>query len=217
MDVHPDDLDSKKFTLFILCVLLLLGLFFILQTAIRPSEQTGIPELEQQWHTPKTARAQTLQEKTIVGNCFICHMQLVPDPNVRQPRFAHQIIKLDHGKNDRCFNCHLIQDRNKYAADDGTGILHTHVELLCAKCHGLIFNDWFNGVHGLSQGLWSAKTESEKSTFTCTHCHDPHMPVFKFKEFTPPPDWPEKFIRHSVSDHSPDDTKKKNPSDQEKI
>jgi molybdopterin-containing oxidoreductase family iron-sulfur binding subunit len=64
---------------------------------------------------------------------------------VVRPRFAHAVIQLDHGANDRCYNCHLIQDRNKYAANDGSGIMAGNVEQLCARCHGLIYNDWSAG------------------------------------------------------------------------
>jgi hypothetical protein len=89
----------------------------------------------------------------------------------------------------------LIQDRNKYTADNGSGIMAVNVEKLCARCHGLIYNDWMAGTHGVRRGQWNARTPFERVTFKCTQCHDPHSPRFSFKDFAPPPVWPAKFVR----------------------
>ena len=159
-----------------------------------------IKPLEPAWYALKTARGEDLKTKTMVGNCFICHTAWIgiPDPDVVRPRFAHSNIKLDHGSNDRCYNCHLIQDRNKYTADDGSGIMHNRVEMLCARCHGLVYKDWVEGTHGLRRGKWSPQTPFERKNFTCTECHDPHSPKFRFKDYAPPPRWPAKYIRRSA-------------------
>lgn len=178
-------------------VCLLLIIYFIassLGTSDRPSDAAP---LDPAWYTPRTARGETLRNKVMVGNCYLCHAYWVgiPNPDVVRPRFAHTAIKLDHGANDRCYNCHLIQNRNKYVADDGSGIMPANVEQLCARCHGLIFKDWQAGTHGVRRGQWNAQTPFEGKTFVCTECHDPHSPRFRFKNFAPPPVWPDKFIR----------------------
>lgn len=183
-------------------VCLALAIYF-LYSAIQPSKSPKPAEaLEASWYALKTARGEELKTKVMVGNCFICHTAWIgiPDPDVVRPRFAHAIIKLDHGDNNRCYNCHLIQDRNKYTANDGSGIMHVNVEQLCARCHGLVYKDWLAGTHGVRRGKWSPKTEFERKTFDCTECHDPHSPKFQFKEYAPPPIWPAKYIRRSASE-----------------
>ncbi|MCG8564814.1 MAG: hypothetical protein MI747_07005 [Desulfobacterales bacterium] len=151
--------------------------------------------LDPNWYQPVTARGMTLENKPLVGNCFICHMSLVPDPGVVQPRFTHKKIKLDHGTNDRCFNCHWILDRNYFTPDHGPGIVHRQVELLCSRCHGPIYKDWQAGTHGLKQGRWDQPTIYNTRTHTCTQCHDPHKPQFEFTAIAPAPHWPARFSR----------------------
>ena len=181
-------------------ICIVLGIYFISTSLGRSDPPEPTATLQTAWYTPKTARGEALDNKVMVGSCYLCHAYWVgiPDPLVVRPRFAHHVIELDHGRNDRCFNCHLIQDRNKYTADDGSGIMHTRVELLCARCHGLIYNDWQGGTHGVRRGKFREPTVFEVQNFTCTQCHDPHRPKFKFKEYAAPPVWPEKFIRRSA-------------------
>ena len=178
-------------------ILIVYFLIFGLRSADRP---VAAEILKPAWYTPKTARGEDLKNKSMVGNCFLCHAYWVgiPNPDVVRPQFAHGIIKLSHGSNDRCFNCHNILDRNKYTANDGSGIMHVNVEQLCARCHGLIYNDWQSGTHGVRRGQWLPKTAFDRTNPKCTECHDPHSPVFQFKKYTPPPVWPEHFVRQSA-------------------
>lgn len=179
---------------------LVLAVYFLISGLIPTETEDPAKALEPVWYELKTARGEVLKTKVMVGNCFICHTAWVgiPEPDVVRPRFAHGVIKLDHGANDRCFNCHLIQDRNKYTADDGSGIMPKNVHELCARCHGLVYNDWLEGTHGIRRGKWSPQTQFERKNFVCTECHDPHSPKFEFKEYTPPPVWPDKYIRRSA-------------------
>jgi len=181
-------------------ICLILIVYFLTSGLKSADRQVAAEALKPAWYTPKTARGDDLANKSMVGNCFLCHAYWVgiPDLNVVRPQFAHSTIQLNHGTNDRCFNCHLIQDRNKYAANDGSGIMHVHVEKLCARCHGLIYNDWQKGTHGVRRGHFLIPTEFEIINFKCTECHDPHSPVFRYKEYTPPPVWPDKFVRRSA-------------------
>lgn len=195
--------DGSKWGLIIAApVFLVLAVVFVVSSLGPSGPRTTAEALEPSWYTPKTARAEVLENKVMVGNCFLCHAYWVgmPDPQVVRPRFAHHVIKLDHGANDRCYNCHLIQDRNMYTANDGSGIMPVKVEQVCARCHGLIYNDWMKGTHGIRRGKFLAQTAFEIQTFTCTQCHDPHAPRFKFKEYAPPPVWPENFVRRSAGE-----------------
>ena len=180
-------------------VCILLAIYFIASSLATSRPQKSTENLDTAWYTPKTARNEELKKKVMVGNCSLCHAHWVgiPDPEVVRPPFAHHVIKLDHGDNDRCYNCHLIQDRNKYTANDGSGIMPQNVEQLCARCHGLIYNDWLTGTHGIRRGKWSGQSGFDLQTFTCTECHDPHAPKYKFREYAPPPVWPDHFVRQS--------------------
>ena len=137
-------------------------------------------QLDIAFHTPETARSKILETKTLVGNCFICHMGMIPDPDVVQPEFSHKSIELVHGRNDRCYNCHLISDRNLFTPDYGPGIVHRNVQDLCRRCHGIIYNDWENGTHGSKRGQWQHADEFNTKTSVCTECHDPHSPKFQY-------------------------------------
>lgn len=171
---------------------------FIFQTRSSPPPTKTPEQLKTDWFKVETARGEILQNKSIVGNCHICHAFWVPIPRSEQtsnPRFAHANIQLNHGNNNRCYNCHQITDRNNYVANDGSGIMVQTVEKLCERCHGLIYNDWVAGTHGKWTGSWSAADSKSRKTFGCTQCHDPHDPMFKYDVTAPPPVWLDKFIR----------------------
>lgn len=198
--MDPSGTDKTWGLVITVPVCIVLAIFFIASSIATSTPRATVQTLDAKWYTPKTARGETLREKVMVGNCFLCHSYWVamPDPEVIRPRFAHHVIKLDHGANNRCYNCHLIQDRNKYAANDGSGIMPANVEQVCARCHGLIYKDWLSGTHGIRLGRWSSETLFDVQTFTCTECHDPHNPKFQFKEYAPPPVWPDNFVRRST-------------------
>jgi hypothetical protein len=178
-----------------------LSVLFIGLTLLTSSQKTGSEPLDPRWFTPTTARGEELKHKVMVGNCSLCHAYWtgIPDPDVVRPLFAHAVMTLDHGENDRCYNCHLIQDRNKFTANNGSGIMHTTVELLCARCHGLIYNDWVAGTHGVRRGQWMTPGAFGLQNFKCTQCHDPHAPQFKFSTFAPPPVWPQHIVRSNTA------------------
>lgn len=184
----------------ILLVPLFLGLavFFLYQTFTISPPAAVTQRLKPEWYTLSTSRGEIREHNSIVGNCFICHAFWVPIPTSMQnsdPRFAHSHITLSHGSNDRCYNCHDVTDRNKYVANDGSGIMPQIPEQLCKRCHGLIFNDWLKGTHGKWTGMSSPRRLGDQQTYTCVECHDPHDPKFKYTIIAPPPVWSEKFIR----------------------
>lgn len=181
--------------LFILLAIYFLSLHY---TADAIAEKSAPEVLKPEWYRVDTARGEYRENATIVGNCHICHAFWVPIPQSAQtsnPRFAHANLQLNHGGNDRCYNCHQIADRNMYVADDGSAILNQTPEKMCARCHGLIFNDWQAGTHGKWTGKYTPANYFERITYTCTECHDPHDPKFKYNILAPPPVWPKKYIR----------------------
>ena len=59
------------------------------------SESEQVEPLHQVWYRVETARADLLENKSIVGNCHLCHAFWVPIPTSTQtsnPRFAHANI-----------------------------------------------------------------------------------------------------------------------------
>lgn len=163
------------------------------------------PLLNSDWYSVGTARGEIRRNSTVVGNCHLCHAYWVPIPRSNQtssPRFAHPDVRLNHGKNDRCYNCHHIADRNKFAADDGSTIITQTPEKLCGRCHGLIYRDWQEGTHGKWTGRMKQAGLFGRENYTCTECHNPHDPAFQYRKIAPPPVWPVKYIRtDSGTDH----------------
>ncbi len=193
------------FSIPILLGLAVLFLFFPFAQEVEPQSHAP-PTLESSWYTVDTARADDRANSTITGNCHICHAYWVPIPRSNQtsaPRFAHPDVVLNHGTNDRCYNCHHIADRNKFVADDNSTIMTQTPEKLCARCHGLIYKDWQSGTHGKWTGRMTNPALFERTTYTCTECHNPHDPAFVYNKIAPAPVWPDKYIRtHSGTDHN---------------
>lgn len=118
-------------------------------------------------------------------NCMECHKLFLARWHYDDRPFnEHKNIKLDHGNNRFCLNCHHPTNRNAFVDYDGAEIAEADVVKLCAKCHGTIYRDWQAGVHGRANGYWEAQAGT-KTKLRCIQCHDPHSP--KFKEMKPLP------------------------------
>lgn len=119
--------------------------------------------------------------------CSSCHDLMPSPPETDRPLTQHRHIRLRHGINDRCFNCHLRESRNFFADYRGEPIPYDKPQLLCAKCHGPVYRDWTHGVHGRTNGYWNSgmgPVERKK----CIECHDPHAPAFGSMKPAPPPE-----------------------------
>jgi hypothetical protein len=123
-------------------------------------------------------------------NCMECH-KLFPARwhYDGRPFNEHKNIKLDHGNNRFCLNCHHPTNRNAFVDYDGSEIAEADVVKLCAKCHGTIYRDWQAGVHGRENGYWNT-TMGDKTKLRCIQCHDPHSPKFKPLKPLPPLRYP---------------------------
>ena len=116
------------------------------------------------------------------GLCAGCHKLLgspTEDP-VDRGRWPHEQVVLEHGENNRCFNCHHPSpDRyGSFVRHDGSVILLESVEQLCGKCHGPHYRAWKRGAHGHQSGYWDVK-QGPQTTARCNLCHDPHQPYLK--------------------------------------
>jgi hypothetical protein len=118
-----------------------------------------------------------IQNGAFRQTCSECHA-LFPSPEVpRSPLLQHTGIVLNHGLNDRCYNCHSRENRDVLLLRDGMAIGFAEAPRLCAQCHGTVFRDWQNGTHGRTSGSWDGSS-SAQVRLVCTQCHDPHSPKY---------------------------------------
>lgn len=116
--------------------------------------------------------------------CTDCHAEMEVNLERRQLEEMHDDIELNHGPKERwCFDCHNPEDRDSLRLANGTLISFEESYKLCGQCHGTIFRDWREGIHGRREGYWNGA----KSYQLCAHCHNPHAPAFQPIEPLPPP------------------------------
>lgn len=109
--------------------------------------------------------------------CSECH-KIIPSPaETSRTLTQHTEIRLQHGINTRCFNCHHRTNRDAFVDDYGREIPWDQPQLLCGKCHGPVFRDWQHGSHGRTNGYWDTK-QGPQTRRRCIECHDPHQPPF---------------------------------------
>jgi hypothetical protein len=146
-----------------------------------------IPKLSPDYADTATVR-KVRTEMTFDGApCQSCHDGSEPlqgDP--KNKGVFHEKIVIKHGRNEHCFNCHNRKQPADFSNFDLSPIKLADVQLLCAKCHGTTFRDWNYGAHGRRSGYWDVSKGGPKPT-VCIACHDPHWPIFKPLQATPPP------------------------------
>lgn len=109
--------------------------------------------------------------------CMDCH-RIIPSSTERTlVPTQHGEIRLEHGINARCLNCHHPENRDAFVADGGYEIPWNEPYRLCAKCHGPVYRDWQHGAHGRTNGYWD-QSRGEQARLRCIDCHDPHHPTF---------------------------------------
>lgn len=90
------------------------------------------------------------------------HMDLVPDS-----------MNLQHGRGAIwCLDCHDAKTRNKFVGHNKELFDFDQPQKLCGKCHGQVYRDWREGIHGKRIGEWASN--GKKRWFVCTECHNPH-------------------------------------------
>jgi hypothetical protein len=116
--------------------------------------------------------------------CSECHADMDVDYQRRDLEMMHEDIQLNHGPKERwCFDCHNAEDRDHLRLASGELVGFDESYRLCGQCHGTIYRDWREGIHGRRQGYWNGA----KSYLLCAHCHNPHAPAFQPMEPLPPP------------------------------
>ena len=112
-------------------------------------------------------------------DCMKCH-QYQPTNNTRRPMAIPdpKHPELQHG-NDRfwCLKCHDAENRSKLQLANGTSVDFgpEKSSLMCGGCHGPVYDDWKNNIHG----TWSGSWEDPSTNRYCVDCHNPHGPEFE--------------------------------------
>jgi hypothetical protein len=123
---------------------------------------------------------------TLNQRCNDCHSLFENTRDDGRALTQHTDIRLEHGLNDGCLNCHDKDNRERLALMGGKSVGFGHVEQLCSQCHGPIFRDWQNRTHGKTIGYWDSNL-GESKKLVCTECHDPHHPAYQPMEPLPGP------------------------------
>lgn len=151
---------------------------------------------------PRKTKSLDLVKNGWTYNCMECHKLLPARWQYDRPLNEHQDIKLEHGNNRFCLNCHHATNRNAFVDYDSSEIAQADVVLLCAKCHGTTYRDWKAGVHGRANGFWNADL-GDKTKLRCIQCHDPHQPKFKAMKPLAPLRYPARAVQGDGDASSP--------------
>jgi len=118
--------------------------------------------------------------------CSECH-RTEPEPRAAGDiATKHAELKLAHGINTRCLNCHHPTNRETFVDYFGEEIPWDQPQKLCSKCHGPVYRDWQHGSHGRINGYWDT-AQGPLVRLKCIQCHDPHHPPFQPLASAPAP------------------------------
>lgn len=109
--------------------------------------------------------------------CNDCHTLFKTNRDPESELRQHTHVKLSHGNNDACLNCHDNDNRERLTLRGGKTVGYDQVEQLCAQCHGPVYRDWQLGTHGKTVGYWDTNL-GESIKLKCSQCHDPHRPAY---------------------------------------
>ncbi|UWG49086.1 hypothetical protein HSRCO_2830 [Halanaeroarchaeum sp. HSR-CO] len=127
------------------------------------------------------------------ATCERCHATMETN---RTPRDLENEVKyqpnhefdLEHADGQWCLDCHAADNMNELRLPNGSTVAWTteNETKQCASCHGPVYEDWTNQVHG----KWTGSYEEPVPDKYCTDCHDPHDPEFHAIEPDPAPEEP---------------------------
>lgn len=123
-------------------------------------------------------------------DCERCHATLETNRTVRDLKNAvhnqpNHEFDLNHTEDQWCYDCHSAENMNRLVLLNGSSVARTDANITkqCAACHGPVYQDWQDHIHGKWTGSWENAT-TEKY---CTDCHDPHHPEYESIEPEPAP------------------------------
>jgi hypothetical protein len=127
--------------------------------------------------------------------CETCHNgKNVPYPKDKKPRLimmhkdiVENSLQLMHGRGAIwCLDCHSAKHRNRLRDRRGNEVTFNQPQRLCGSCHGELYIDWREGIHGKRIGEW--KTGGKKRWWVCTECHNPHtVQTIRYNPINPEP------------------------------
>lgn len=135
-------------------------------------------------------------------NCNGCHQIFRSDSPAGTALSYHQEVRLSHGLNNRCVNCHDSENRERLTLRDGATVPFTETPQLCAQCHGTVYRDWQRGTHGKTLGSWITNSEAQHR-LSCNECHNPHSPKYEPYEPLPGPNTLRMGAQGSGPSHDP--------------
>lgn len=128
----------------------------------------------------------TLTNGAVTQRCSDCHTLFESEREPGRALVQHTDIRLRHGSNNACLNCHDRKDREKLTLRNADPVGFADVARLCAQCHGPVYRDWIKGAHGKTIGAWDPASPASVR-LTCSQCHDPHSPAYAPIEPLPGP------------------------------
>lgn len=144
----------------------------------------------------------------VAQNCNGCHQIFRSSTAPGGTLSFHQQVRLSHGMNNRCANCHDAENREQLTLRDGALVPFAQTPQLCAQCHGTVYRDWQRGTHGKTLGSWITKSDVQHR-LSCNECHDPHSPKYEQYQPLPGPRTLRMGRQESLPPHAP--TEKQSP------
>ncbi len=124
---------------------------------------SGYPHPE---NSATTAREYTLQYKDLCQQCHTVQAEELLDSSHTKMTDAGN---LDTPICSDCHNPHADKAFAKDASGELTGVAHSRIANICAKCHNTIFEQYADSVHG--SGVLEDKNPDVPA---CTDCHGVH-------------------------------------------
>jgi hypothetical protein len=132
-----------------------------------PAEQppTGLPS---DTHLDKTPPRRTIGLDLVRNgwtyNCMECHKLFPAKWHYDRPMNEHKDVRLDHGNNRYCLNCHHPTNRNAFVDYDGGEIAQADVVQLCAS---VTAQSTATGRRGCTAGPTASGTPSWAARPSC--------------------------------------------------
>lgn len=173
---------------------LFISVFFLVDCGYRPPFDEGhvpfVREVAQESSASASVRGERgpllLHRDGDAYECSICHDGFEGTMGEDALQGEHADIFFDHALSLQCLNCHNPKNADAYVYHDGSEIPGDQPTQLCAKCHGLHYEEWELAVHGRVNGTWDP-AYGEQAKLDCIQCHDPHSPKFpKMRPEKPP-------------------------------